>query len=101
MAMFTRTMTPANLVLCYIAANDGVTQSQLIDAFPPTFFDTGVKYGAQRKASNIIAMLRQSGLLKDVRRRCGECGSALTRGDRNVALRVTQRGRAYVKEMNS
>lgn len=52
-------------------------------------------YGRQQATSTVIAEARRRKLLKDVKR-CDKCGCALTRGNRNVTLKLTKQGRNFV-----
>ncbi len=84
------------LVLDYIHHNPGTTQALLLHEFAVEFADSRA-YGTQRRVSRIIARLRRLKLLRDVKSRCKHCGSALTRGTRNVSLRTTARGGRVVE----
>jgi hypothetical protein len=89
-------MTKRETVLQYIRRHPGTTQIKIISALGNRFFDATPQYGAQRKASSIIASLRRSGLIQDVSRRCRYCGAARTRGLRNVKLYATIAGNLRV-----
>lgn len=68
-----------------IKAEPGITGAQLLTQVQ---VPESVLYGRQRPISSAIASLRSRGYVSDVSRRCDHCGSALTRGDRNVPLTV-------------
>lgn len=74
-----------NAVLHIIATGEGQLTAKDVAKLLQVEDDT---YGIYQAVSRSVARLRKLKLVSDVAERCGCCGSALTRGVRNVKLRV-------------
>lgn len=83
--------TSDRAVVGFLQRNPGSTQLQVAAAFPVESYE----YGIQRAVSRSIARLRKARYVKDVAHRCRHCGVALTRGQKNVQLFLTAKGRRF------
>jgi hypothetical protein len=82
-------------VLSAIERAPGITQGQLLR----TLGDDNALYGRQRSVSRVIVKLRQRKLIEDCAERCKCCGAALTRGIKNVPLRILPQGQIVARSL--
>ena len=78
-------------IINYLALANGEYDVTAMD-LAVLFREGEVTKGFYHPISQAVASLRRKGLLADVAQRCPHCNSALTRGQKNVPLRLTSDG---------